>query len=159
VFVIPKAYVLPTAAKVPGLDGEKMSKSYNNHIEIFESPKEMRKKVMRIATDSRPMDQAKEPDGDLLYELYSLFVDEPSRDELAAKYRRGGFGYGEVKKQLADAAEAYFTQAHERRQKLVANPDEVRQILAAGAAKARAKAAQVLARAQDACGVTLNWKR
>lgn len=158
VFVIPKAYVLPAAAKVPGLDGEKMSKSYSNHIEIFESPKEMRKKVMRIATDSRPMDQAKEPDGDLLYDLYSLFAPASDREQLAAKYRRGGFGYGEVKKQLADAAEAYFAPAHERRQKLVANLDEVRQILAAGAAKARIKAAQVLARAQDACGVTLKWK-
>jgi tryptophanyl-tRNA synthetase len=153
VFVLPKAKVLADSAKVPGTDGEKMSKSYNNTIEIFESPKEMRKKVMRIATDSRPMEDAKEPDEDHLYQLYSLFVGDDDRAAMAAKYRAGGFGYGEVKKAIADAAEAFFAQAHARRNELVRNPDEVRSILAAGAAKARAKASQVLFRAQKACGI------
>lgn len=153
VFVIPKAYVLPAAAKVPGLDGEKMSKSYHNYIEIFEPPQEMRKKVMRIATDSRPMDQPKEPVGDLLYELYSLFAAESEREALAAKYRRGGFGYGEVKKALAEIAENYFAAAHQRRTQLASRLDDVRDILAAGARIARSKAAQVLDRAQSACGI------
>src|SRR5262245_28310417 len=85
-FVLPKYKVLDTAAKVPGTDGEKMSKSYNNTIEIFEEPKALRKKIMRITTDSRPMDQPKEPDTDHLFQLYSLFATAAQRDEMAALY-------------------------------------------------------------------------
>ncbi len=153
VFVLPKAKVLDSSAKVPGVDGEKMSKSYGNHIEIFEPVKAMRKKVMRIATDSRPMEDPKEPEGDHLFQLYSLFVDDAARDEMAALYRRGGFGYGEVKKALADAAESYFAPARERRAELEAHPDRVTQILGDGAAAARKKAGEVLLRAQQACGL------
>jgi tryptophanyl-tRNA synthetase len=152
-FVLPKYKVLETSAKVPGIDGEKMSKSYNNTIEIFEEPKGQRKKIMRIQTDSRPMEEPKEPGEDHLYQLYSLFVDDAAREAMAAKYRAGGFGYGEVKKALADAAESYFAEARERRAALAANPQHVADILAAGAARARCKASEVLARAECACGV------
>ncbi len=152
-FVMPKAKVLQHSAKVPGTDGEKMSKSYHNTIEIFEPPQVTRKKVMRIVTDSRPMEDPKDPQTDHLYQLYSLFADEPQRDRMAETYRRGGFGYGQVKKALATAAEAYFAEARRRRQELENQPDRVRQILADGAAKARRKAGEVLARAQQACGV------
>ena len=152
-FVLPKYKVLEDSAKVPGLDGEKMSKSYNNTIEIFEDPKQMRKKVMRIQTDTRPMEDPKEPEGDHLYQLYSLFVDAERREAMAAKYRAGGFGYGEVKKALADAADAYFAEARERRAQLAADPARVEKILADGAAKAREKAREVLQRAERACGV------
>src|SRR6187401_2076023 len=117
-FVLPKYKVLESSAKVPGTDGEKMSKSYNNTIEIFEEAKAMRKKVMRITTDSRPMEEPKDPANDHLYQLYSLFVDDERREAMAAKYRAGGFGYGDVKKALADAAEAYFAEAHARRAEL-----------------------------------------
>ncbi len=153
VFVIPAAKVLADSAKVPGTDGEKMSKSYGNAIGIFEPEKEARKKVMRIATDSRPMEQPKEPDGDHLFQLYSLFANDSERQAMAELYRRGGFGYGEVKKALADAAEKFFAEARTRRKDLEAQPDTLRQILGDGAAKARKKAADVLLRAQQACGV------
>jgi tryptophanyl-tRNA synthetase len=153
VFVLPKAKVLDGSAKVPGMDGEKMSKSYDNFIEIFEPTKTMKKKVMRIATDSRPMEDAKEPDDDLLYQLYSLFVDQTQLDEMAALYRRGNFGYGDVKKALADAAEKFFAPAHAKRAELSAHPEKVRQILGDGAARARKKAGEVLLRAQQACGL------
>lgn len=153
VFVIPTAKVLADSAKVPGTDGEKMSKSYGNAIGIFEPEKEARKKIMRIATDSRPMDQPKEPDGDHLFQLYSLFVGESERTAMAGLYRRGGFGYGEVKKALADAAEQFFAAARARRLELESRPETLRQILGDGAAKARKKAADVLLRAQQACGV------
>ena len=153
VFVLPKAKVLDNAAKVPGTDGEKMSKSYNNTIEVFEPLKAMRKKVMRIATDSRPMEQPKEPDGDHLFQLYSLFVDNAKREEMAALYRRGGFGYGQVKTALADAAEALFTSAHAKREEYAANPKRVEEILADGASRARKKAGEVLRRAKKACGL------
>jgi tryptophanyl-tRNA synthetase len=154
-FVLPKAKILDTSAKVPGTDGEKMSKSYNNTLEIFEEPKALRKKIMRIVTDSRPMEQPKEPEGDHLYQLYSLFAGKSDREAMAAMYRRGGFGYGEVKKALADVAEQYFAEARERRKELAAQPERVREILGDGAAAARKKAAEVLARAQRACGVKL----
>jgi tryptophanyl-tRNA synthetase len=153
VFVMPQAKVLEDSAKVPGTDGEKMSKSYNNFIEVFEPPAAMRKKVMRIATDSRPVDQPKDPAGDHLFELYSLFVDSAARDEMANLYRRGGFGYGQVKQALADAAEKFFAPARTRREEIAAQPETVRQILADGAAVARRKAQQVLRRAQEACGI------
>ena len=155
VFVLPKAKVLESSAKVLGIDGEKMSKSYDNTIEVFEPVKSMRKKVMRIATDSRPMEEPKDPDTDLLYQLYCLFVDKAAAAEMANTYRQGGFGYGDIKKTLADAAEEYFTEARERREALAAQPDRVRQILGDGAQRARQKAGEVLKRAQQACGLTL----
>ena len=152
-FVLPKAYVIDTSARVPGTDGEKMSKSYGNTLEVFEDPKVLRKAIMRIKTDSRPMDQPKEPEGDHLFDLYSLFADDAQCDELAATYRRGGFGYGEVKKALAKLGVEFFAEARDRRLELEARPETIRQILGDGAAKARTKAAEVLARAQQACGV------
>jgi tryptophanyl-tRNA synthetase len=154
VFVVPEAKVMPDAARVPGTNGEKMSKSYNNTIEVFEDVKAARKKVMRIETDSRPMEQPKEPDSDHLYQLYSLFVDEPKRQALAERYRAGGFGYGEIKKLLADEAEAFFAPARERRRDLESHPDRVTEILTDGAARARRKAREVLTRVQQACGLS-----
>ena len=153
VFVIPKGKVLDQSAKVPGTDGEKMSKSYGNFIEVFEPVKAMKKKVMRIDTDSRPMEDAKDPDTDHLYQLYSLFASDEERESMATMYRAGGFGYGDVKKAVAEAAEAYFAEARERRAELESNIDKVNEILADGASMARKKAAEVLARAKKACGV------
>ena len=152
-FVMPRAKVLETSAKVPGTDGEKMSKSYENTIEIFETPKAMRKQIMRIVTDSRPMEDPKEPQTDHLYQLYWLFADDAGREAMAAKYRAGGFGYGEVKKALADAADGFFAEPREKREQLAAHPERVRDILGDGAQRARAKVSEVLRRAQEACGV------
>ncbi|MCC6492208.1 MAG: tryptophan--tRNA ligase [Pirellulales bacterium] len=152
-FVLPKAKILDASARVPGTDGEKMSKSYGNTLAVFDDVKAQRKQIMRITTDSRPMDQPKEPDGDVLFDLYRLVASESQAAEMAALYRRGGFGYGDVKKALADAAEAFFALSRERRSDWVKRPDDVRDVLKAGADKARAKAAATLARAQAACGV------
>ncbi len=153
VFVMPRAKVLAQSAKVPGTDGEKMSKSYNNTIEIFEEPKAMRKKIMRIQTDSRPMEEPKDPETDHLYQLYSLFASPAEREEMAAMYRRGGFGYGTVKTALADAAEKYFAEARARRAELAADPELLNKILADGAERARRKAREVLQRAKTAMGL------
>jgi len=152
-FTMPKAQILDNSAKVRGTDGEKMSKSYNNTLEIFEDPKAQRKKIMRITTDSRPMEEPKDPLIDHLFQLYSLVATVEERESMAALYRRGGFGYGEVKKALADAAERYFGEARERRAELAANPARIREILADGASRARRKAGEVLARAKRACGL------
>jgi len=153
VFVIPEAKILDSSAKVPGTDGDKMSKSYDNFIEIFESPKKMKKKVMRISTDSREMHQSKDPESDHLFQLFSLFGSESEVQSMADLYRAGGFGYGDIKKQLAEAAEKFFAPAFERREELASKPDEVKQILGDGAAAARKKAGEVLLRAQKACGL------
>ena len=152
-FIMPKGKILDTFAKVPGLDGEKMSKSYKNTIECFEDLKVQRKKIMRIATDSRPLEDPKDPETDNLYLLYRNFASNEKRDEMAALYQRGGFGYGQIKKELADAAEAFFAPARERRELFASHPDRVFEILAEGAKRARKKAAEVLERAQDACGI------
>jgi len=152
-FVMPKAYVIDTSARVPGIDGEKMSKSYDNTLDVFEDPKVLRKRIMRIKTDSRPIEEPKDPETDHLYQLYSLFAEPSEREAMATTYRRGGFGYGEVKKTLADTADAFFAEPRRRFAKLQTHPEKVRQILSDGAAKARSKAAEVLLRAQRACGV------
>ena len=153
VFVLPKARLLEGAQKVIGTDGAKMSKTYNNAIEVFEDVPSMKKKVMRIKTDSRPPEQPKEPTGDTLFELYSLFASDAERSAMVEKYRRGGFGYGEIKQALADAAERFFAPARARRAELLAEPERVKVILDDGARRARTKAAEVLERAQRACGV------
>lgn len=153
VFVMPEAKVVDDAARVPGIDGEKMSKSYNNTLPIFEDPKDQRKKIMRISTDSRPMEQPKDPRGDHLFDLLKLVAQPSEVEEVAAIYRRGGFGYGDIKKRLADAAENYFAEARTRRSELEASPEKVRQVLAEGAEAARIVARKVLARVQSACGV------
>ena len=152
VFRMPKANVLDASAKVPGVDGEKMSKSYNNTLELFEDPKSQRKKIMRITTDSRPMESPKDPETDPLYQLFSLVAPAAAREEMAALYRRGGFGYGEVKKALAEAAEDYFAPARTARDEWAAKPDRVDQVLGDGAAVARKAAGEVLRRASTACG-------
>jgi tryptophanyl-tRNA synthetase len=151
-FRLPKAKVLDDSAKVPGVDGEKMSKSYDNILELFEPAPALKKKIMRIQTDSRPMDEPKQPEEDHLFQLYSLFATEDERQSMADLYRRGGFGYGEVKKALAEVAERFLAEPRARREQLAAKPDKVREILADGASRARKQASQTLARAKEACG-------
>jgi tryptophanyl-tRNA synthetase len=155
VLVLPKAKILENSAKVPGTDGEKMSKSYDNTIEIFEEAKPLKKKIMRIQTDSRPMEDPKEPESDHLYQLYSLFASDVDCESMAEMYRRGGFGYGDVKKALAEEAEKYFAPSRERRAELAAQPSRVHEILGDGAQVARKKAASVLRRAQEAMGLSI----
>jgi tryptophanyl-tRNA synthetase len=153
VFRIPKAYILDNSACVPGTDGQKMSKSYRNTLDIFADAKSQRKEIMRITTDSRPMEESKDPETDSLYLLYRLFATEEERAEMEATYRRGGFGYGTIKKAVADQAEAFFADARARRKEFEADPQRVRDILAEGATRARRKAAEVLRRAEEACGI------
>jgi tryptophanyl-tRNA synthetase len=108
---------------------------------------------MRIVTDSRPMGEPKVPETDHLFQLYSLFAAAADREAMADLYRAGGFGYGQVKKALADAAEGYFAEARVKRLELAAHPEKVREVLGDGAQRARARAQQTLQRAQEACGI------
>ena len=150
---MPKGRTLDSSKKIPGTDGEKMSSSYGNTLEIFEDPKPLRKKIMRITTDSRPMEDPKDPETDHLYQLYCLFADEAEQEAMAATYRAGGFGYGDIKKAVADKADEFLAEPRARREELAAHPQRIREILDDGAATARRKASEVLLRAQKACGV------
>lgn len=150
---LPKSRVMDSSAKVPGIDGEKMSKSYRNVIEIFEAPKKQRKKIMSIKTDSATLEDPKDPDSCSVFALYKLFSDESRQTELAARYRAGGMGYGEAKQAVHDAALEYFGTARERREQLATDTDTLNDILAEGALKAREKGKEVLERVQSACGL------
>lgn len=151
---IPESRVLDSSAKVPGIDGEKMSKSYRNVIEIFEPPKKQRKKVMSIKTDSATLEDPKDPDTCSVFALYKLFATESQQTELAARYRAGGMGYGDAKQAVHEAALEYFGEARERREQLAADTDTVNDILTEGANKAREKGKEVLERVQSACGLS-----
>jgi len=153
VFTLPKPRLVAGGAKVPGTDGQKMSKSYENTIDVFEEPAAQKKKIMRITTDSRPMEQPKDPETDHLFELFSLLAPPADRERMAELYRRGGFGYGEVKKALVEVAADHFAAARARRAELESDPARIEAILAAGAERARQKAREVLDRARRACGL------
>jgi len=153
VFVLPKPRLVEGGARVPGTDGQKMSKSYDNTLDVFEDPASQKKKIMRITTDSRPLEEPKPPEDDHLFALYSLVAQEADRLKMADLYRRGGFGYGEVKKALAEAAAQFFAESRARRAALEADPERIEAILAAGAERARVQAGAVLERARRACGL------
>jgi tryptophanyl-tRNA synthetase len=158
VFVLPEARVLDESAKVPGTDGEKMSKSYGNTIDVFEPEKKLRKKIMAIKTDSTPVESPKDPDACSVFTLYKLFATLEQQAALAELYRAGGMGYGEAKQALFEAANAHFAPARARREELESDLDQVRDILADGARRARAKGREVLERAAHACGLG-RWSR
>lgn len=151
-FVLPE-HRLGVPEAVPGLDGTKMSKSYGNAIPIFARGKALKKLVMAIKTDSTPLEAPKEPKGCTVFALYSLMASETERDELAAKYRAGGFGYGHAKLALLEKLNEHFADMRARRDAYDAQPDEVEAILRAGAAKARVVAREVLNRARLRCGL------
>ena len=153
VFVLPEARVLDASAKVPGTDGEKMSKSYGNVIELFETPKRARKKIMSIKTDSTPVEAPKDPDACSVFDLFKLFANEQETEELSARYRAGGLGYGDAKQALFELSQEHFSEARLRREALEADPGRLEAILVAGAERARQKAAEVLGRAKAACGL------
>ncbi len=151
--VMPEARIREGVAKVPGLDGEKMSKSYNNTLPIFGEEKPLRKLVMRIATDSTPVEDPKPTEGSIILDLYKLFASEGDYQQMVTDYQSGGFGYGDFKKRLWEAYWEYFAPMRERRNELLADPAQVDAILAEGAAKARAEAEIVLDRVRKAVGL------
>ena len=153
-FVVPEPRIKEGIAKVPGIDGEKMSKSYNNTIDIFGDEKAIRKRIMSIVMDSRPMEEPK-PDAEQnnAIQILKLIADEATYQETVAKLAAGGFGYGHVKQKLFEVYWEYFAAARKRREELVNNLDYVRATLKAGAEKARAIAVKVNDRARSACGL------
>jgi tryptophanyl-tRNA synthetase len=153
-FVIPEPQIRDEVAVVPGTDGQKMSKSYGNTIEIFGEEKAVRKKIMGIQMDSRtPADPKPDADKNLAIQLLKLVAAPEVATDYENRLRAGGLGYGDLKKALFDAYWSYFAPARQRRAELAANLDHVNQVLADGARKARTLAQGVLKRARRASGL------
>ncbi len=153
VFKIPEPSIREEVAVVPGVDGQKMSKSYNNTVEIFGPIAEAKKQIMRIVTDSKSLEDVKDPDTCNVVALYKLLATPEEQSALADKYRAGGMGYGEAKKALATVFEAHFEPFREKRAELARNPDYVEDVLRDGARRARAEARITLNRARQAAGL------
>lgn len=152
-FVLPEPEIDPNLAVIPGVDGQKMSKSYGNTIDIFCTKEELRKSVMRIVTDSTPVEAPKDPDRCTLFAIYSLFLDEEGQKELAAHYRAGGLQYSKVKKNLVDTIWAYFKAHRRKREALANNLNHVYDILESGARKAREKARPTIEIVRERVGI------
>jgi tryptophanyl-tRNA synthetase len=152
-FVIPEEHILKSVAVVPGLDGRKMSKSYDNTIEIFEPENKVKKKVMRIVTDSTPVEDPKDPETCNAFAFLKLVADETELAEWEQKYRSGGTGYGTVKKRVVELLHEYFRPFRQKRQELDDNADYVEEVLCKGAQRARAVASKTMERVRDAIGL------
>jgi len=152
IFPIPD-YRLTKASKVPGTDGQKMSKSYGNTIEIFAEGRPLEKVVMGIVTDATPLGQPLNPERCNVFALYSLFATDAEREALAADYRAGKIGYGQAKKLLKAKIDEFFGPARERRKQLAQDPSYVEDVLREGARKARAEAERTLERVRSATGL------
>jgi tryptophanyl-tRNA synthetase len=152
--VIPEPRIREETAVVPGLDGRKMSKSYDNTIDIFEeTEKKLRKKIMKIVTDSTPVEESKNPEGSYIVQLYQLFSSPEVVAEMEASFRAGGQGYGHYKEQLFVAIRDYFAPMRERREELLKDPSYVDDVLADGAKRAKAQARVVMDRVRKAIGM------
>jgi tryptophanyl-tRNA synthetase len=152
VFPIP-GYRLDKGSKVPGTDGQKMSKSYGNTIDIFAEGKALRKSVMNIVTDSSTVADPKDPERCTVFALYSLLVTDEEKDAMAARYRAGGMGYGEAKQALLAKIETQFAPARARRAQLARDSEYIEGVLRAGAQRARAEALQTMGQVREAVGM------
>lgn len=152
-FVLPEADIEEELATIPGIDGQKMSKSYGNTIEIFADEKKMRQSVMAIKTDSTPVEEPKPTKGNPLFEIYSLFLDEKGREELKDRFETPGLKYGEVKKELFGVIWEFFTPYRTKREQYLANKADVVDILKMGSEKVRAVAGEYVTKARRNVGI------
>jgi len=154
IFKLPAPRIQPETETVPGIDGQKMSKSYGNTIDIFGEEKETRKRAMSIVTDSTPVEAPKNPDTSTTFQLFSLFGSKDEIAEMRDRFRKGGTGYGEFKKQLFDKLWDYFAPMRKRRQELLADKLYVDKVLVRGAQRANEVADGVMLRVRAAVGLT-----
>ncbi len=152
VFKLPEPHILKDVAVVPGVDGQKMSKSYDNTLCMFWPQKKLKKAVMGIVTDSTPVEEPKSTD-QTVFQLWSLFADEVEQEAMFAHAQRGGLGYGDVKKDLLKRMLEHFGPMREKRDELAKHPDEVEDVLADGARRAREISGPILAEAREAAGL------
>jgi len=153
VLVRPEPLIQAAVAVVPGIDGRKMSKSYDNAIELFGPKKATRKRIMSIVTDSTPVEEPKDPDKCNVVALLRCLASEDEVAQWEQRYRAGGMGYGESKKRLFELFMDVLGPARERYEELSAHPEKVDKILAEGAQKARAVAQETMREVRKACGL------
>jgi len=153
ILTVPEAMIQEDVAVIPGLDGQKMSKSYDNTIEIFGEGKPIRQKFMKIITDSTPMEEPKNPDTCNVFALYKLMATPKEQAELRQRYLAGNMGYGHAKQALFDKYSEFFAPMRERRKQLLEKPQLVEDVLQDGAARARKVAQQTLQRVRQAVGL------
>ena len=153
ILTVPEAMIQEDVAVIPGLDGQKMSKSYDNTIEIFGEGKPIRQKFMKIITDSTPMEEPKNPDTCNVFALYKLMATPEEQAELRQRYLAGNMGYGHAKQALYEKYSEFFAPMRERRKQLLEKPQLVEDVLQDGAARARKVAQQTLQRVRQAVGL------
>lgn len=153
VFIIPEPYTLENTAVVPGIDGQKMSKSYGNGIEIFAPIKQIKKKIMSIVTDSTPMEEPKEYENCNVFNLFKLFADENELEKMKKNYKNGNYGYGHAKLALFEKFKEYFKEAREKKTELEKNLDYIDKILKEGGLKAREIASKTMNRVRKITGI------
>ncbi len=153
IFKLPEARIQPATETVPGIDGQKMSKSYGNNIDIFGDEKEMRRRVMSIVTDSTPVEAPKDPAKSTIFKLYSLVASKNENAAMREQFLKGGTGYGDFKKQLFDKLWEYFAPMRKRREEILANESYIDSVLKKGATRANEIAEQVMKRVREAVGL------
>ncbi|MCK5454167.1 MAG: tryptophan--tRNA ligase [Calditrichia bacterium] len=151
--IVPEEYIMPEVAVVPGLDGQKMSKSYGNTIEMFCDEKTLKQKVMSIVTDSTPLEEPKDPDNNTILALYKLFASPEEREQMRQKFLQGGYGYGHAKKELLEKIQSFFEPARKKREEIMRDKAYAEEVLNKGALAAREKAQEVMSRIRENCGL------
>jgi tryptophanyl-tRNA synthetase len=158
IFVLPKERILESTAIVPGLDGQKMSKSYGNTIEIFAEPKTIKTKVMSMVTDSTPLEEPKDPAKCNVLALLRLVATPQETAEWEERYRKGGTGYGHTKKRLVELLTEYFAPYREKRAALAKDPNTVEDVLRDGGRRARELARKTMDEVRHATGMAYEVK-
>ena len=153
IFTIPEPDIDDEVATVPGLDGQKMSKSYGNTIDLFQDEKKLRKQIMRIVTDATAVEEPKDPDTCNVFQIYRLFLDKEQQHALRQRYQAGGMGYGEVKQERFETVRDYFVPFTERRNAILADKEQLHKTLDHGAQKARYAASKVLRKIRKKSGM------
>src|SRR5437879_5598460 len=150
---LPEARIKPEAQVVPGLYGQKISKSYGNNIDIFGDETETRKRVMSIVTDSTPVEAPKDPARSTVFQLYSLFASKNEIADMRERFQKGGAGYGDFKKELFGKLWDYFAPMRKHREEILADKSYIDNVLARGAKRANDIANQVMQRVRAAVGL------
>jgi tryptophanyl-tRNA synthetase len=153
IFKLPEPRIQAATEVVPGIDGQKMSKSYGNNVDIFGDEKETRKRVMSIVTDSTPVEAPKDPDKSTIVQLYSLFASKDEIGNMRERFKKGGTGYGDFKKELFEKLWEYFSPMRKRREEILSDTSYIDDVLAKGAKQANAIANQVMQRVRTAVGL------
>src|SRR6266513_625341 len=153
IFKLPEPRIQPATEVVPGIDGQKMSKSYNNNIDIFGDEKETRKRIMSIVTDSTPVQAPKDATKSTIFQLYSLFASKNEIESMRERFKKGGTGYGDFKKELFEKLWEYFSPMRKRRKEILADKLYIDNVLVRGAKRANEVADDVMTRVRAAVGL------